>query len=160
LSAAYAVNQPWLRNRDEPFLSRHGHLLLALGVSAALAAAAWWLPALHVYPAGFSISTASWLNQIIRDVTDYLYDPLDIIRNTLLFYVLIPVKNFFIWLPWPALMLAVGFVAWRAGGWGLALMVTLFAWAIAASGLWPQTMLTLYLVAIAVILCIAIGVPI
>lgn len=160
LSAAYAENQPWLRHRDASWMTRHAHLLFAGGLAVAILALAWLLPALHVYPANFTVSTASFWNQVIRDVTDFFYDPLHIFRNTLLVYVLIPVRNFFVWVPWPAVMLAAGFLAWRAGGGGLALMVTVFAWAIAAAGLWNQTMLTLYLVSIAVVICVLVGVPI
>lgn len=160
LSAAYAANQPWLNNRDAAWTVRHFHVLLAFGISVLILAAAWLVPPLHVYPSRLTVSTASHGNQIIRDVTDLFYEPLDFFRNTLLIYVLIPVRNFAVWLPWPALMIAAGFLAWRAGGWGLALLVTALIWAIGSSGLWQQTMLTLYLVSIAVVICVGLGVPI
>ena len=160
LSAAYAANQPWLRGRDAPWARRHAHLLLAVGLAIPILAAAYLVEALRVYPPGLTVSVAAYANQLIRDITDFFYDPLHLFRNTLLIHVLIPTKNFFLWLPWPVLMLVVGFVAWRAGGLRLALFVTALVWAIAASGLWQPTMLTLYLVSIAVVVSVLLGVPI
>jgi glycine betaine/proline transport system permease protein len=160
LSAAYASKQPLLPGRNAPWPRQHSHVLVAAGLAVLILAAAYFVDALRIYPAGLTVSTAAHWDQAIRDFTDFFYDPLYIFRTTLLIYLLIPAKNFFLWLPWPALMLTVGFLAWRTGGIRLALMVALLMWAIAASGLWRPTMLTLYLVSIAVILSVVLGVPI
>lgn len=60
-------------------------------------------------------------------------------------------------LPWPVVMTAVGGIAWRAGGAGLALFVVLALGAILLAGLWDRAMLSIYLCGAAVVMCAGLG---
>lgn len=60
-------------------------------------------------------------------------------------------------LPWPAFIAMTGFLAWRLGGMRLAIGTILSLVFLLVAGVWPQTMLSLYLCGIAVALSFTIG---
>jgi len=160
LSRDYAEQQPWLRQRAGGFLARHVHLALAVAAVAVATVLATELDALQRFPADWTVSTATYWDAAIRWITEVLYDPLWVIRTGLLMYVLLPIKNFYLWLPWAVVIVAVSWLAWRIGGIRLAAVVAALFGAIVTSGLWVPTVLTMYLVTVAVLICVLLGVPI
>jgi len=80
--------------------------------------------------------------------------------GTGILYFMIYIEKFFLWLPWPALAIGVGILAWRVmrSWWSGLLMAAmmLFIWAL---GLWELGMMTLSLVVASVIISLAIGIP-
>ncbi|MEM9146457.1 MAG: ABC transporter permease subunit [Pseudomonadota bacterium] len=60
-------------------------------------------------------------------------------------------------LPWLFVIVSIGAVAWRAGGWGLALFTILALGAILLAGLWERAMLSVYLSGAAVLICAVLG---
>jgi glycine betaine/proline transport system permease protein len=60
-------------------------------------------------------------------------------------------------LPWPAVIIFVMAIGWRAGGWRMACFGGLAFFAILVSGLWDRAMLSVYLSGAAVILCALAG---
>ncbi len=60
-------------------------------------------------------------------------------------------------LPWPAVMAAVTILAWQLGGVRLAIAVLASLSFLLLGGIWPQTMLSVYLCGIAVALSFAMG---
>ena len=60
-------------------------------------------------------------------------------------------------IPWPAFVAMTGFLAWQLAGPRLAVGTVLSLGFLLLSGVWPQTMLSLYLCGIAVALSFAIG---
>ncbi len=160
LSQAAARRQPSHREGGRGWLHRHWHLalFLAVAVVAGLLAAhaAPWLATL---PKKLTVTTAPFWDDGIRWLSKTLFDPLAILRDDFTLYVLIPVRNFVVWLPWSGIALGTALVGWCLGGWRLAVLAfSLLAW-IALVGLWPQAALTLYLTTLAVIICMAVGVP-
>jgi glycine betaine/proline transport system permease protein len=69
------------------------------------------------------------------------------------------VESFLLWLPWFVLPLAVFLVIFRTGDWKMATVATLAMIYPGLVGLWDTTMETLSLMAIAVIIALAIGIP-
>ncbi|HTN98988.1 MAG TPA: ABC transporter permease subunit, partial [Nordella sp.] len=63
-------------------------------------------------------------------------------------------------LPWLGVVLLLAFTGWRLGGVWLAAIVALLAAFCAATGLWVQTMATLYLCGVAALLAALLGIPI
>lgn len=69
-------------------------------------------------------------------------------------------RDFYLWLPWPAVIGGLAAAGWHFGGWRLALIpVSLFGFLL-LTGFWVPLMLTIYLVTGATVLCILMGVPI
>ncbi len=60
-------------------------------------------------------------------------------------------------LPWPTFIVAVGLIAWIAGGRNLAIFAVLSLLFVLTMGLWKPAMLSLYLVSVAILLCLVIG---
>ncbi|MEO0621708.1 MAG: ABC transporter permease subunit [Pseudomonadota bacterium] len=60
-------------------------------------------------------------------------------------------------LPWPFVLVSIGAVAWRAGGWSLAAFTTAALGAILLAGLWDRAMLSVYLSGAAVLICAIVG---
>ena len=62
-------------------------------------------------------------------------------------------------LPWPACMVAVAFIGYRAGGRRLAIFGVLALFFAAATGLWEASVQTLALMGVSVLLSLAAGIP-
>jgi glycine betaine/proline transport system permease protein len=69
------------------------------------------------------------------------------------------VESFLLWLPWFVLPLAVFLVIFRTGDWKMATVATLAMIYPGLVGLWDTTMETLSLMTIAVLIALAIGIP-
>ncbi len=88
-----------------------------------------------------------------------LYDQIEAVKVFALTWVLVPVKQLLLGIPWPwGLALAFAIPA-KIGGWRLGAMGLAMASFIAASGLWPEAMITLYLCGVSVVIAMLIGVP-
>ena len=59
--------------------------------------------------------------------------------------------------PWPAFIIGIGAIAWRAGGYKLAAFATLSLLLILLAGLWDRAMLSIYLCGAAVAVCALFG---
>jgi glycine betaine/proline transport system permease protein len=73
---------------------------------------------------------------------------------------LIVIKDFFEWLPWPILIVAVTIGAYRTAGRGVAAFAVFALTLMGSLGLWESAMETLALIVVAVILSIAVAVPV
>jgi glycine betaine/proline transport system permease protein len=69
------------------------------------------------------------------------------------------VESFLLWLPWFVLPMAVFLVIFRTGDWKMATVATLAMIYPGLVGLWETTMETLSLMTIAVVIALAIGIP-
>lgn len=85
----------------------------------------------------------------------YFFDPLSHAVDL----VLRGFENLLLAVPWPVLIVATGFIAYRAGGWGLVAFSGAALLYIGLVGLWKESMQTLALMAASVVLALAIGFP-
>ena len=70
------------------------------------------------------------------------------------------VESFFLWLPWPVLIVGVGILAWRGmRKWYSGLVMAAMLFFMGSLGYWELSMRTLSLVTSAVIISLAIGIP-
>jgi glycine betaine/proline transport system permease protein len=73
---------------------------------------------------------------------------------------MIYIEKFFVWLPWPVLIIGVGILAWRVTGrWYSGLLMAAMLFFIGALGLWELGMMTLSLVVASVLISLVIGIP-
>lgn len=99
------------------------------------------------------------IDDAVRWVSKNLYDYLKPFRDNVTIYLLLPIRNFYLWLPWVIVIGVPTAIGWHFGGWRLALVpVGLFGFLLLA-GFWTPLMLTIYLVTSCAILCCLIGIP-
>jgi glycine betaine/proline transport system permease protein len=160
LTQAWARRVAAAQHREGTWTQRHRHLLLFLAIAAVALPLALWLPELRQLSKGMTTTTAPLWDQGIRWLSKNLFDALAILRDDLTVYVLIPIRDAFLWLPWPLVAGLIGVAAWTLGGLRLVLLTVGLVMLVVVVGLWRPAMLTLYLTSLAVVICMAIGVPI
>jgi glycine betaine/proline transport system permease protein len=144
--------------RAGPASSRHLILAAVAIIVATLLSLTW--PALAKVPSAITFSTAPWWKAVIDWITVNYFDALEIFRTGFLLHVLNPLRALFEGLPWFAVMGMLAYAGWRLGGWRLALMVAVLTSFCAATGLWVQTMATVYLCGVAALIAAMVGIPI
>lgn len=148
---------------------RHLPVLPAAGVVVAAAALAQ-VAGLRTFPSWLTIdiappidSAVDWVKETFRGLTQAISD-------FLVLRVLEPLKDFLVWLPWLLVVVAVGFVGWLSRGWRLAGTVAACMVLVAMMGsvpggtsgrisLWDLAMDTLSQVLVAIVISVAIALP-
>ncbi len=133
---------------------------LAMGIIAVGCALAYAIPALHHWPEGWYLSTGSFWGQMVEYININYFDTLEAVKNALLTHVMIPTKRGLVGLPWLGVAAMLALIGWRIGGARLALLTGILTTFIAATGLWEQAMITVYLCGLSTIFAVAIGLPI
>ncbi len=111
------------------------------------------------FPADVGRDVGREIDNIIDWMTTELDVLFDVIKEVVL-TVLVNIEDFLLWLPWPATILAITTVAWRAAGLWVAAFSAASLTLLAAFGLWDSTMETVALMAVTVTLSILIAVPV
>ncbi len=161
LTQAYANRAPGeLASRETGWKARK-HLWLFLAVTVGAYILAQIVPMVEKYPRALTFTLGRDIDFALRAFSKHAYDYISPVRDFITVYMLIPFRDFFLWLPWSTVIGVVGLTAYWLGGIRTTLLTTsLISVVILITGNWEQGMLTLYLVTSAVILCILIGVPI
>lgn len=158
-SKAWAMRQPEHFERGVSWFSRHKVLMIWALLTAGVVLLA------QVFPLAAEIGrrqafTLSKEFDAIVDVALTLVDPVTLaIRSFLIQYVLIPLRDAYLWLPFTAVLALIAGVAWRIGGWRSACVCLAYTGLIALSGWWDRAMITAYMVSFAVFLSALIGLP-
>ncbi len=160
LSRAAASKQPAHVDAEASLVARFPYLTATIAVIAVSLALAAKAPFAQTWPDEFSLSTAPFWDGLVNWITMTLFDPLQYFRNAMLLYVLIPVRDMFQQIPWSAMVLLAAAAGWSLGGLRLALIVSGFVIFIAFSGYWERSLITAYMVTMAVLICVLIGLPI
>ncbi len=160
MTQAYMRRTPPRRDPSAPWPRRHPHLALFIGILIISIIAARLIPSLGVLPSEYTFSYGAPINDVVRWISKNLFVYVKPIRDGITIWLLLPVRDFYLWLPWPAVIGGLAAVGWHFGGWRLALIpVCLFGFLL-LTGFWVPLMLTIYLVTGATVLCILMGVPI
>jgi len=145
--------------RDGALWQRHPRSAVVLAVVVATYLRGLAIPAVQSYPEAWTISTGAFWSDAMQWINVNFFDTLDAIKTALLKAVLLPVKSFFAGIPWAWGILATGLIAWRVAGWKMGVVAALMMGFIAASGLWREAMVTLYLCGVSVFIAVLIGTP-
>src|SRR5262249_52122882 len=132
--------------------------ILAILIGTTLVAVV--LPAFAKVPQEITFTTAPAWKAAVDWVTVNYFDVIEVMRTSFLIYVLNPLRAFFEGLPWLGVAALLGFAGYRLGALPLALIVALLAAFCAVTGLWVQTMATLYLCGVAALIAALIGIPV
>jgi glycine betaine/proline transport system permease protein len=142
------------------WLRRHPNLALASLFLVATTLAGLFVPAFASIPAGATYSTAPWWKAGVDWITLNFFDTIELFRAGFLIYVLNPMRAFFEGLPWLAVVLILAYAGLRLGALSLSLIVAALAAFCAVTGLWVQTMATVYLCGASAFVAAALGIPI
>jgi glycine betaine/proline transport system permease protein len=157
MSKAWAVKQP--QHVEGTWVQRHRLLVIWLGLVALGFAMAWAHPYFAEVERKQALSMAGPVDAIVGGLIDLIDPVTDWLRWFLITWVLIPLRDAFLWLPTTAVLLALAGIGWRVGGLRSALVCLAFALPIALSGWWDRAMITVYTVFVSVTLALLIGVP-
>jgi glycine betaine/proline transport system permease protein len=160
LSQAFAAQRPQELRPGTGFLSRHPHLFAALAFLLVSTLASLAIPALAKIPQGLTLSTAPWWKAGVDWITVHWFDAIEAARTGLLLYALNPLRAFFEALPWFGVTLGLAAVAWHFGRWQFAAIIAGLAAFCAVTGLWVETMQTVYLCGASALVAAAFGIPI
>ncbi len=138
----------------------HGVWQMVAGILAIGCALAFAVPALHRWPEGWYLSTGTFWGQVVEYINITYFDHLEGVKNALLIHVLVPTKRALVDLPWLGVAAMLALIGWRIGGARLAVLAALLTTFIAATGLWEQAMITVYLCGLSTIFAMTIGLPI
>lgn len=159
LTQAYMQKVPEHAAPKNSYFSRHPHFSLFLLLLAASVAAAGLFHSLSVLPKELTLSYGGPINIAVRWVSRELFPYIKPVRDALTIWLMLPLRNFYLWLPWPVMLGVLAAIGYHFAGWRLALLpVCLFGFMMLA-GFWEPLMLTIYLVTGATILCVLIGIP-
>lgn len=159
LSKAWAVKQPEHHAPGASWVQRHRFWVIWAG----LVAIGLGLAALHPYfievDRKQALSLAGPIDSLVGGVIDMISPVTDWLRWFLITWVLIPMRDAFLWLPTSAVLVFLAGIGWRIGGARSALICLAFILPIALSGWWDRAMITVYTVTVSVALALLIGVP-
>jgi glycine betaine/proline transport system permease protein len=112
------------------------------------------------FPKFLTIPLADWIDNFMDWLLTNFSGIFDAIGHGLL-VILLWVERFFLWLPWWSVVLIVGIVSWWVmKKWWMGLMMAGFLLLIGSFGYWKLSMMTLALTSSAVVVSLAIGIPI
>ena len=160
LTQAWAYRTPHYVATVQPWWQRHWHLLAFVAVLVATIALARFVPALLTLPKELTISFGKDIDSAVRWFSKNAYDYIEPTRDWITIWLLLPLRNFYLALPWPVVLLALGYAGWRLAGPRTTALILAMVITIGLSGMWEPAMMTLYLVTAAAVLCVLIGVPI
>ena len=159
------LTQAWMRRvpqrfpQDTGWVGRHQHLVAFAGLVVVSLILVPFVPALEVLPKELTLSYGGPINEVVRWVSKNLFDYIKPVRDAITIWMLLPLRDLFLWMPWTMLIGLLALCGYTLGGLRLALLpVALFGF-LALAGFWTPLMMTLYLVTSCTILSILIGVP-
>lgn len=160
ITQAYADRPADYEHTDLPWWRRHKHLLLFLAVLVGSYVAAEFFREAKLLPRKMTITFGTDMDDAIRAFNVVAFDYINPVRDFVTIYMLLPIRDFTLWLPWPVFVGAIAVAAWRLGRWPVLLLCTALVMSFILTGFWEQAMKTTYLVFVSGLLCLVIGIPV
>lgn len=111
------------------------------------------------FPQNINIPLGIWVDHAMDWVMANFIGFFDAVGFIILQF-MIWIEKFFLWLPWPVLIAGIALLAWRVmGRWWMGILMGGMIFLIGTFGQWDLAMMTLSLVVAAVIISLAIGIP-
>ena len=159
MSHSYIGKQIDYNRRNLHFIARHLHLLIVLILILSTYVFGIFVDFFKVYPDSFTLSTSAFWEKAIKYININYYDQLEIFKFYILKYFMLPIKSFFISIPWPWFLFILTLLGWHYGRSKLAILNLVLLSFIIINGLWLKAMVTIYLCGASVILACIIGIP-
>ncbi|MGB8813654.1 MAG: ABC transporter permease subunit, partial [Paracoccaceae bacterium] len=159
LSKAWALRLPEHGEPSAMWLQRNRLLVIWIALCAAGFGLAQLFPYFQEVERNQALSVASpidvAMDQLIRLITPVTAW----LRWFLITWVLIPMRDAYLWLPFTAVLALLAAIGWAVGGLRSALICIAYFGLIAMSGWWDRAMITVYMVTISVLIAALIGLP-
>ena len=161
MSKAWVVKLPAHFEKGTPWHIRNKYLLFAIGAFVLFLVSAQFIDILNEVGRRQSLSIGreidgaikGFLNiDIVKSITGFL-------RYVLNVWILVPFRDFLLWIPVSAFLLLVVAFAWSVGGRRPAAYAAVFFTLVAFSGWWDRSIITLYSVLAAVFISMLVGIP-
>ncbi len=111
------------------------------------------------FPRFLNIPLADWVDRFMDWILTNFSGVFDAIGHTLLM-MLLNIERFFLWIPWWLVVIFVGILAWRVmRKWTMGVVMALLLVLIGSFGYWKLAMMTLALTTSAVVVSLAVGIP-
>lgn len=161
MSKAWVTKLPEHFERGTPWYIRHKYSVLAVVLFAAFFGLAQFVEILDEVGRRQSLSMGREIDDVIKGflAIDAIQAVTTTIRYVLNVWILVPFRDALLWIPTPAFILFVVAFAWGVGGKRPAIYAAVFFSAVAFSGWWDRSVITLYSVISAVFLSMLIGIP-
>ncbi|MGH1579257.1 ABC transporter permease [Planktotalea sp.] len=161
LSKAWVVKQPVHFERDAPWWKRHAFLLILFGAFVGFLLISREIQVFDQIGRKQHFSKGKEIDKIIKGFLDI--DAVQAITGWLRWFlitqILIPFRNFLLWIPTSAFILFVTAFSLWLGGRRTAIYAFVFFVFVASTGWWDRSVITLYTVLSAVALAMLIGLP-
>jgi len=159
MTQAYMRRQPHHGTETSSWYRRHRHLTAFAALVTVSIAASLVIPALAILPKDLTLSYGGPINEAVRWISKNLFAYIKPVRDSITIWLLLPLRDFYLWLPWPVVIGVLAAVGNHFGGWRLALLPACLFGFLLIAGYWVPLMLTVYLVTSATVLCVVIGIP-
>ena len=159
MSKAWALRQPAHPQPGLFWMRRHPVLIFWVLSMALAFALAQVFPLAGVIPRREALSIAGPIDSLVDSFITLVLPVTSWLRWFMISWLLIPLRDAMLWLPFSAVLLALAALGQALGGWRSAALVTGFFGLIAASGWWDRAMITFYMVGFSVSLAALIGLP-
>ena len=160
LTQAYAYRQPQHLVVRKHWLKTHTHSIGFVVILVVLTALAKIWPELAILPKKLTFTLGRDLDYIVRWISKESYDYVQPVRDFITVSILIPIRDFYLWVPWTVILGVVAIAGYQLGGLAVMGLTSFLVAMIILTGFWVPAMLTVYLVFASVVICILIGVPI
>jgi len=106
----------------------------------------------------FGWNVIKWIDGVV-DWVVINWEPFFIVIRTIVLGILLPFRDFLLWLPWWLVIIGTGLLAWRIVGARFGAIAVLFLGFMSFMGLIDLLMLTLAITLTSTLLCVAVGLP-
>lgn len=141
-------------------IARHRRTVAVLAVMVATFLLGRVIPFFQTYPETWWLTTGGFWDGLVKYLNVNYYDAFEAVKLFFLNYFLLPIKRFFLGIPWPWAIAMLGLLGGWFGGWRLAAMNVAMAGFIVVTGMWEKAMITVYLCGASVVIATVIGIPI
>ena len=107
----------------------------------------------------FRWDAIKWIDGIV-DWVVVNWDPFFEVIRAIVLGILLPFRDFLMWLPWWLVIAGTGLLAWRVVGARFGVIAVLFLGFMAIMGLIDMLMMTLAITLTATLLCVVVGIPV
>ena len=111
------------------------------------------------FPKELMINTSIFWEELVKYININYFDNLENFKIILLTFFMLPIKKFFLGVPWPWFIFIITLIGWYFGKFKLSLLCFTLSVFIVTTGLWQKAMITLYLCGSSVIIASIIGIP-
>jgi glycine betaine/proline transport system permease protein len=159
LSKAWALRLPEHGEPSARWLQRNRLLVIWLGLCAAGFVLAQFIPYLLEVERRQALSMAQPIDAAMDQIIRLIAPVTAWLRWFLITWVLIPLRDAYLWLPYTAVLMLLAAIGWAIGGLRSAAVCVAYFGLIALSGWWDRAMITVYMVSISFVIACLFGLP-